>query len=354
MSQINNCAFCLQIHLNVSRRLGVPQEKLDLVATWHEAGIFSDKECAALAWAELLTRLADRSVPDEAYEAVCRHFSQDEVIALSVAIANINAWNGWSGFPLRPADPEEGGDGRLRLGRGRGAAGDLGAVFRRQSEGEDHHKEERDGDEDDGGLESPPLVGPLLNRSAACKTSAASATPADAASCLTTLSRQDACPISAGRTSAKITESSRGSAGPGNSVPEKMIAMIAACSVVSVTKRESASTARRTGPFRREAAETERPRHPADQEPGEQRRDRADEGDEPEFDGVRPKPTCGVIGSRMAGRRPAARTTKLEQAAIAEEVPVAKKSKVEIAKAALPCMFTSRATSARPPALSPT
>ena len=51
-SQINNCAFCLQIHLNVSRKLGVPQEKLDLVATWHEAGIFSDRECSALAWAE--------------------------------------------------------------------------------------------------------------------------------------------------------------------------------------------------------------------------------------------------------------------------------------------------------------
>ena len=93
VSQINNCAFCLQIHLNVSRGLGVPQEKLDLVAAWHEAGIFSDKECAALAWAETLTRLADRSVPDEAYEAVRHHFSEDEVIALSVAVANINAWN---------------------------------------------------------------------------------------------------------------------------------------------------------------------------------------------------------------------------------------------------------------------
>ena len=93
VSQINNCAFCLQIHLNVSRRLGLAQDKLDLVATWHEAGIFSDRECVALAWAELLTRLADRSVPDEAYEAVCKHFSQDEVIALSVAVANINAWN---------------------------------------------------------------------------------------------------------------------------------------------------------------------------------------------------------------------------------------------------------------------
>jgi AhpD family alkylhydroperoxidase len=93
VSQINNCAFCLQIHLNVSRRLGVPQDKLDLVATWHEAGIFSEKECAALAWAETLTRLADRSVPDAAYDAVRKHFSEDEVIALSVAIANINAWN---------------------------------------------------------------------------------------------------------------------------------------------------------------------------------------------------------------------------------------------------------------------
>src|SRR3981189_3763848 len=90
VSQINNCAFCLQIHLNVSRRLGVQQEKLDLVATWHEAGIFSDKECAALAWGETLTRLADRSVPDEAYEAVRRHFSEAELIFLSVAIATIN------------------------------------------------------------------------------------------------------------------------------------------------------------------------------------------------------------------------------------------------------------------------
>lgn len=93
VSQINNCAFCLQIHLNVSRRLGLPPEKLDLVATWHEAGIFSDRECAALAWAETLTRLDGRSVPDDAYESVRRHFSENEVIALSVAIANINAWN---------------------------------------------------------------------------------------------------------------------------------------------------------------------------------------------------------------------------------------------------------------------
>ena len=93
VSQMNNCAFCLQIHLNVSRRLGVPQEKLDLVATWHEAGIFSERECAALAWSEALTRLDGRSVPDEAYENARRHFSEAELVALSVAVANINAWN---------------------------------------------------------------------------------------------------------------------------------------------------------------------------------------------------------------------------------------------------------------------
>ena len=93
VSQINNCAFCLQIHLTVARRLGVPQDKLDLVATWQEAGIFTEKEAAALAWAETLTRLADRSVPDGAYDAVRRHFGEAEVIQLSAAIATINAWN---------------------------------------------------------------------------------------------------------------------------------------------------------------------------------------------------------------------------------------------------------------------
>lgn len=93
VSQINNCAFCLQIHLNVARKIGVPQEKLDLVATWEEAGIFTEKECAALTWAETLTQLAGRRVSDEAHEAVRRHFSEEEVTFLTVSIATINAWN---------------------------------------------------------------------------------------------------------------------------------------------------------------------------------------------------------------------------------------------------------------------
>jgi AhpD family alkylhydroperoxidase len=93
VSQINNCAFCLQHHLNEARKLGVPQEKLDLLASWPEAGIFSDRECAALAWAETLAHLAGQSVTDEAYEAVRRQFSEEEVLSLTTAIASINAWN---------------------------------------------------------------------------------------------------------------------------------------------------------------------------------------------------------------------------------------------------------------------
>ena len=93
VSQINNCAFCLQIHLNVSRKHSIAQEKLDLVATWEEAGIFSEKECAALAWAERLAHLAGGRVSDEDYAAVRQHFSEEEVVFLSVSIATINAWN---------------------------------------------------------------------------------------------------------------------------------------------------------------------------------------------------------------------------------------------------------------------
>ena len=93
ISQINNCAYCLQIHLNVARRLCVAPEKIDLVATWQEAGVFTEKECAALAWAEALVHLPGHSVSDDAHQAARDHFSESELMWLSIAIANINAWN---------------------------------------------------------------------------------------------------------------------------------------------------------------------------------------------------------------------------------------------------------------------
>lgn len=105
-SQLNGCSFCLQYHLNLARRVGVSQAKLDLLAAWHDATCFSDAERAALAWAEWLTRLPQPAQPDEVYRALARHFDARAIAALSVAIATINAWNrlgvGLGFVPLAP------------------------------------------------------------------------------------------------------------------------------------------------------------------------------------------------------------------------------------------------------------
>jgi AhpD family alkylhydroperoxidase len=92
-SQLNGCAFCVAFHLDLARKAGVTQGALDLVATWREAGVFTPREMAALAWTEALTLMAHRHPPDEAYEALCSHFSQQEIAFLTSSIAHINAWN---------------------------------------------------------------------------------------------------------------------------------------------------------------------------------------------------------------------------------------------------------------------
>lgn len=92
-SQINGCAFCLQLHLNVARKVGLPGSKLDLLAVWREAGVFTDREKAALAWAEALTERAAHGATEENYAAVLQHFNESEAVFLTVSIANINAWN---------------------------------------------------------------------------------------------------------------------------------------------------------------------------------------------------------------------------------------------------------------------
>ncbi|WP_454915492.1 carboxymuconolactone decarboxylase family protein [Xanthobacter sediminis] len=91
-SQINGCAFCLKFHLSVARKAGVPQEKLDLLAAWPDAGLFSAREKAALAYAEALTVL-EGVASDEAWAALRAEFSQSEALYLTVAVATINAWN---------------------------------------------------------------------------------------------------------------------------------------------------------------------------------------------------------------------------------------------------------------------
>ena len=92
-SQINGSAFCLKFPLGVARKAGVAQDKLDMLAAWHEASVFSEREKAALAWTEELTLLGTGAASEDAWEAVLEEFSADEALFLTVAIATINAWN---------------------------------------------------------------------------------------------------------------------------------------------------------------------------------------------------------------------------------------------------------------------
>jgi AhpD family alkylhydroperoxidase len=93
-SQINHCAFCLDMHTRDARKHGVSDQKLDVLAAWEEAGgLFTERERAALALTEAITELGDGHVPDEVYERSAEVFSERElgqVIALAVTI---NAWN---------------------------------------------------------------------------------------------------------------------------------------------------------------------------------------------------------------------------------------------------------------------
>ncbi len=105
-SQINGCAFCLQFHLTLARKLGMAAAKLDLVAAWHDAGIFSPREQAALAWAETVTRVAEKGVSDAAYAAARAQFSEAELAGLTLAIGAVNAWNRLGvAFRFAPAIP---------------------------------------------------------------------------------------------------------------------------------------------------------------------------------------------------------------------------------------------------------
>jgi AhpD family alkylhydroperoxidase len=92
-SQLNGCAFCIQFHLNAARRLGLASEKLDLVAAWRDAGVFTPREMAALAWTEALTEMGPEGMSDQAYAALLRQFNASEAVFLTVAIGTINQWN---------------------------------------------------------------------------------------------------------------------------------------------------------------------------------------------------------------------------------------------------------------------
>ncbi len=93
VSQINGCAFCLDMHANEARHLGETQQRLDCVAAWRETPFFTERERAALAWAEAITHVAETRVPDELYAEMKKHFSDKELVDLTAAIGMINLWN---------------------------------------------------------------------------------------------------------------------------------------------------------------------------------------------------------------------------------------------------------------------
>jgi len=92
-SQINGCAFCIDMHTTDALKGGETTRRLFAVTAWREAPFFSDRERAALAWTESLTELSQTHAPDDVYEYVAAQFSPKEMVDLTVAISTINSWN---------------------------------------------------------------------------------------------------------------------------------------------------------------------------------------------------------------------------------------------------------------------
>ena len=92
-SQINGCAYCLDMHSKDLRALGETEQRIYGLDAWEETPYYTDRERAALAWTEAVTRIAEGHVPDHVYEEVRPHFSEKELADLTLAVAAINAWN---------------------------------------------------------------------------------------------------------------------------------------------------------------------------------------------------------------------------------------------------------------------
>jgi AhpD family alkylhydroperoxidase len=102
-SQINGCAFCLDMHTRAARKGGESEARLYLLDAWREAPHYTPRERAALAWTEALTLVATTHAPDADYEGLKPHFSDEEIAALSLLIVTINGWNRLSvGFRAVP------------------------------------------------------------------------------------------------------------------------------------------------------------------------------------------------------------------------------------------------------------
>ena len=92
-SQINGCAICLHMHARDARKKGETEERILMLDAWRESPLYSERERAALAWTEVLTRLTEKGAPDDVYEAVQAQFTEKEQVILTMMIAGINSFN---------------------------------------------------------------------------------------------------------------------------------------------------------------------------------------------------------------------------------------------------------------------
>ena len=93
VSQINGCAYCLDMHSKDLRAAGETEQRLYLLNAWRESPFYTERERAALAWAEAVTLVADGHVPDEVYEQARAQFGEEELVNLTLAVVAINGWN---------------------------------------------------------------------------------------------------------------------------------------------------------------------------------------------------------------------------------------------------------------------
>lgn len=104
-SQLNGCAYCIDMHSKDARAMGESEQRLYALSAWHEAPFYSERERAALLWTEELTLISQHHAPDAVYQEVRQHFSEEELVNLTLAIVTINGWNRLAiGFRSQPGN----------------------------------------------------------------------------------------------------------------------------------------------------------------------------------------------------------------------------------------------------------
>jgi AhpD family alkylhydroperoxidase len=93
VSQLNGCAYCVDLHTVEAKKAGETSQRLDCLTVWREVPFFDDAEKAALAWAEAITNIAGNGAPEPLYAALSDHFSEQQIVDLTLIIAQMNAWN---------------------------------------------------------------------------------------------------------------------------------------------------------------------------------------------------------------------------------------------------------------------